>query len=135
MVDSIFSIITLFVSAIASISLIVGGIGIMNIMYVTVTERTKEIGIRKALGAKNQIILWQFLLESIILTTLGSLIGLSIAYSMAFLVNLIFKLQINVSLFSIYLAIGISAIFGITFGYLPARQAALKDPITALRYE
>lgn len=135
MIDAIFSIITLFVSAVASISLFVGGIGIMNIMYVTVTERTREIGLRKAIGAKKSAILLQFLLEAILLTMLGAAIGLGITYAVVGIVNLIFNLAIGVSMLAIIISVGISSIFGVGFGFFPARQAANKNPIDALRYE
>lgn len=126
---------TALLSGIAAISLLVGGIGIMNIMLVTVTERTREIGLRKALGARKKTIIAQFLIESIILTSVGGLIGmvLGIAASLAIsrLINLPFALSPN----SILLAIGVSAAIGILFGWYPARKAANLQPIEALRYE
>jgi putative ABC transport system permease protein len=119
--------------AIGSISLIVGGIGIMNIMYATVTERTKEVGIRRAIGATEKDILYQFLVESTILSLMGGLTGLAIAASIVFLVRYFFPLEIN--LLAIVLSLGISSLIGIFFGVLPAKRAANLTPIEAIRFK
>ncbi len=119
--------------AIGSISLIVGGIGIMNIMYATVTERTKEIGIRRAIGATREDILIQFVAESAILSLLGGFTGLAIAALIVALVRPFFPLEIN--LLAVVLSLGISSIIGIFFGVFPARRAANLTPIEAIRYE
>jgi putative ABC transport system permease protein len=122
-------------SGIAAISLLVGGIGIMNIMLVTVTERTREIGLRKALGAKKNTVITQFLTESIILTFAGGIIGMIIGISLSFVISSIIKLPFTLSISSIILAIGVSGGIGILFGWYPARKAANLSPIEALRYE
>jgi len=126
---------TLFLAAIASISLLVGGIGIMNMMLTTVTERTKEIGLRKAIGAKKRDINLQFLSEAIVLTFIGGFIGIVLGWLICFAVTSTGIVQTQVSLSSILLAFGVSAGIGIVFGYYPARQAAMLNPIDALRYE
>ncbi|MFA5076705.1 MAG: ABC transporter permease [Patescibacteria group bacterium] len=129
-----------FLAAIASISLLVGGIGIMNIMLVTVTERTKEIGLRKALGAKRNDLLIQFLLESVILTLSGGVFGILIGSGISALVAgvasyLGYNWDLVISPFSIILACSVCILIGLGFGYYPAQRAAKLDPITALRYE
>ncbi len=126
---------TLFLAAIASISLLVGGIGIMNMMLTTVTERTKEIGLRKAVGAKKKDIQVQFLAESIVLTFLGGIIGVIIGFIISFLVSLTGLVHAQVSIFSVLLSFSVSAIIGIVFGYYPAARASKLNPIEALRYE
>lgn len=126
---------TILLAAIAGISLLVGGIGIMNMMLTTVTERTREIGLRKAIGAKKWDINRQFLVEAIALTFLGGLIGVILGWSIAFGVTYFGILQTKVSLYSVLLAFGVSAAIGIIFGYYPARRAANLNPIEALRYE
>lgn len=126
---------TVFLAAIASISLLVGGIGIMNMMLTNVTERTKEIGLRKAIGAKRRDITQQFLMEAITLTFIGGVIGIILGAGISFGVNMLGIVQSQVSLWSILLAFGVSTAIGIIFGYYPARRAAKLDPITALRYE
>lgn len=126
---------TIFLASIASISLIVGGIGIMNMMLTTVTERTKEIGLRKAIGAKKRDINIQFLTEAVMLTFMGGLIGVGLGWSASYAVAYFGILQTSVSLSSILLAFGVSAAIGIIFGYYPARRAAGLNPIDALRYE
>jgi len=126
---------TALLSGIAAISLIVGGIGIMNIMLVTVTERTREIGLRKALGAKKKIITSQFLLESIILTGMGGVLGMVIGILGSLLISHLINLPFTVSPNAIMLAIGVSGVIGIIFGWYPATRAANLQPIEALRYE
>ena len=120
---------------IAAISLLVGGIGIMNIMLVTVTERTREIGIRKAIGAQERHILFQFLIESVIISGLGGLIGLGAGVLAAWLVPQFGSFKTNVELSSALLAIGVAGGVGIFFGFYPAWRAARLDPIEALRHE
>ena len=126
---------TFLLGGIACISLIVGGIGIMNIMLVTVTERTREIGVRKAIGAKNRDILLQFLIEAIILSCLGGIIGVPIGISAAQMIEKWTQFVTVAKLSSILLALSFSAAVGIFFGYYPARRAAQLDPIESLRYE
>ncbi|KKW10948.1 MAG: ABC transporter, permease protein [Parcubacteria group bacterium GW2011_GWA2_49_9] len=126
---------TLFLASIASISLLVGGIGIMNMMLTTVTERTREIGLRKAIGAKRRDINLQFLAEAVMLTFTGGLIGILLGWLVAFGVTKLGIVQTSVSLSSILLAFGVSGAIGIIFGYYPARRASNLSPIEALRYE
>ena len=126
---------TLFLASIAGISLFVGGIGIMNMMLTTVTERTREIGLRKAIGAKAHDINIQFLGEAIILTLTGGTIGVILGSLVAIGVSQIGIIQTSVSLSSILLSFGVSATIGIIFGYYPARRASRMNPIEALRYE
>lgn len=126
---------TLFLASIASISLVVGGIGIMNMMLTTVTERTREIGLRKAIGAQRRDINKQFLLEAVILTLIGGVVGILLGWGLAFTVTLLGIVQTKISLGSVVLAFGVSAAIGIIFGYYPARRAAGLNPIDALRYE
>lgn len=126
---------SLLLGAIAGVSLIVGGIGIMNIMLVSVTERTKEIGIRMAIGAKSSDIRFQFLLESFLLSMSGGLIGVLIGVVGAHLMHIFAGMNIAITLPSILLSLGFSAAIGIGFGYYPAYKASLLNPIDALRYE
>ena len=126
---------TIFLASIAGISLVVGGIGIMNMMLTTVTERTKEIGLRKAIGAKRRDINLQFLTEAIILTFIGGFIGILLGALIAFIMSYFEIIQTSVSIFSVFLAFGVSAVIGIVFGYYPARRASKLNPIDALRYE
>lgn len=126
---------TALLSGIAAISLIVGGIGIMNIMLVTVTERTREIGLRKALGAKKKNIISQFLIESVILTFIGGLIGMTLGVLVSFIISKVISLPFTVSIGSIALAVGVSGAIGILFGWYPAKKASDLQPIEALRYE
>ncbi|MCG3172295.1 MAG: Macrolide export ATP-binding/permease protein MacB [Myxococcota bacterium] len=127
---------TWFLAGIASISLLVGGIGIMNIMLVSVRERTREIGLRKAIGAKERDILLQFLAESVVISMAGGLVGLSLGVGAAMTAQRFFpELPIAVSSWTLMLAVGFSFGVGVFFGVVPARQAAILDPIEALRYE
>lgn len=133
--NSITTTLTLFLASIAGISLVVGGIGIMNMMLTAVTERTREIGLKKAIGARNRDISSQFLAESIILTFLGGLIGITLGWIIAVLISKFAGVNTQVSLQSIIIAFGVSAAIGIIFGYYPSRRAASLNPIEALRYE
>lgn len=126
---------TAMLSGIAAISLLVGGIGIMNIMLVTVTERTKEIGLLKAIGAKSKDILTQFLIEAVVLTLFGGLIGMLLGIGITYAVSTVIKVPFVISFNSILLAIGVSGGVGILFGWYPAKRAAELHPIDALRYE
>jgi putative ABC transport system permease protein len=126
---------TMLLGAIAGISLIVGGIGIMNMMLTTVTERTREIGLRKAIGAKNRDISLQFLAEAITLTLIGGVIGTALGWVISILMTKFGDITTSVSTASVLLAFGVSAAIGIGFGYYPARRAASLNPIEALRYE
>lgn len=130
------NVLTIFLGIIAGISLLVGGIGIMNIMLVSVRERTREIGLRKAVGAKRRDILWQFLTEAMVLSLLGGVIGLLLGALGAFLIaNYSETLQPTLAWDSVVLAIGFSALIGLFFGIYPATRAAALNPIDALRYE
>ncbi len=133
--NTITGVFTTLLAGIAAISLLVGGIGIMNIMLVTVTERTREIGLRKALGAKKSVIIKQFLIESIILTFTGGVIGVLLGIIASLLYSLISKSPFSISIPSILIAFIVSAVIGIIFGWYPARKAANLQPIEALRYE
>ncbi|MFH1781396.1 MAG: ABC transporter permease [Patescibacteria group bacterium] len=135
MASSITGTLTILLGAIASISLVVGGIGIMNMMLTSVTERTREIGLRKAIGARSKDVSNQFLAESVMLTFSGGFIGVVLGYATSFLVNLFLNTGMAISLFSTSLGFGVSVIIGIIFGYYPARRAAKLNPIDALRYE
>ncbi len=126
---------TSLLAAIAGISLIVGGIGIMNMMLTTVTERTREIGLRKAIGAKQNDISNQFLTESVMLTFIGGIIGVLFGWLASLLVTQFSGIATSITLSSVMLAFGVSAAIGIVFGYYPARRAAKMNPIEALRYE
>lgn len=133
--SSITSTLTYLLAAIGGISLVVGGIGIMNMMLTTVTERTREIGLRKAIGARASDIRYQFLAEAVVLTIIGGVVGILFGWLISFIVNLTGLVATSVSLPSVLIAFGVSAITGIVFGYYPARRAAALNPIEALRYE
>ncbi len=126
---------TLMVGAIAGISLVVGGIGIANIMLVSVMERTREIGIRKAVGATSTTILSQFLTEAIVISTVGGVIGVVLGIGFAFAAATLFKFPFIVPLWSIGAGFGLSFLVGVLAGGIPARNAAKLDPITALHSE
>jgi ABC-type antimicrobial peptide transport system permease subunit len=126
---------TLLLAAVAGISLIVGGIGIMNMMLTTVTERTREIGLRKAIGAKRRDISVQFLVEAVLLTFSSGIIGIILGWLIAVTLSKFAGYQSQVTVFAVVLAFGVSAVIGIVFGYYPARRAAGLNPIEALRYE
>ena len=126
---------TALLAGIAAISLLVGGIGIMNIMLVTVIERTREIGLRKALGAKDKTVIAQFLIEAIILTIGGGIIGMILGITLSYFISVAISLPFTISVYSIFLAIGVSGGIGILFGWYPAKKAADLSPIEALRYE
>lgn len=133
--QQITGLITVFLGVLAGISLLVGGIGIMNIMLVTVTERTREIGLRKAVGARNGDILLQFLTEATVLSLIGGAVGVFLAFLAAQVLSLIPDLSVQVQASSVLLATLISAAIGILFGVFPANRAAGLNPIDALRYE
>ena len=132
-INSIISTLTVGLAGIAAISLVVGGIGIMNIMLVTVSERTKEIGLRKAIGAYPRAILVQFLIEAIILSCLGGGVGIALGWLGSLAINSFFPAQVTFS--SVAIAFGVSAAVGIIFGVAPASKASKLSPIEALRYE
>ncbi len=135
MVNSTMGMVTLFISAIAAISLVVGGIGVMNIMLVSVTERTREIGIRKALGAKYRDIMVQFLIEAITVSLLGGVIGVIVGGGLTTLVGNLIDIPATLSFDALLMAFGFSISIGIFFGIYPADKAAKLDPIVALRHE
>ena len=126
---------TMLLGAVAGISLIVGGIGVMNIMLVSVSERTREIGLRKAIGATKIAVLLQFLIESSVLSLLGGILGVSLGIGISVVVSKVAGWATFISTFSIVLAVGFSAIVGILFGLWPAKKASELSPIEALRYD
>ena len=137
--NSIANTLTIFLGSIGAVSLLVGGIGIMNIMLVSVTERTREIGLRKAVGAHNGDILFQFLVEALVLTLVGGLIGIAISFGVAIIVESFsspdFRLIVIIDPDSIIIAVSVSAVCGLLFGLYPAIRATRLDPIEALRHE
>lgn len=133
--SNITSIFTMLLGSVAGISLLVGGIGIMNMMLTTVRERTKEIGLRKAIGAKEKDLQKQFLFESVIITLLGGLIGIILGFLISYFITLSGLIETEVSSFSVFLSFSVSVLIGIIFGYYPAKKAGKLNPIDALRYE
>ncbi|NNJ10111.1 FtsX-like permease family protein [Chloroflexales bacterium ZM16-3] len=129
------SLLTLFLGAVAAISLLVGGIGIMNIMLVSVSERTREIGLRKAVGARGRDILLQFVVEALVLSTAGGMIGLAIGSSIPIIITLTGLLDAPVTWTTMLIAVGFAMAVGLFFGIYPARRAAQLNPIEALRHE
>ncbi len=134
-VQTITGLLTAMIAGISGISLVVGGVGVMNIMLVSVTERTKEIGLLKAIGAKRNDILTQFLMESVVMTLIGGLIGIVLGIAGAYAVSKAANIPFVVSIPAIIIAVGVSTLVGIVFGLYPARRAAKLSPIDALRYE
>ncbi|WP_437921274.1 ABC transporter permease [Sphingobacterium sp. LRF_L2] len=135
MFSSTSEMLTILLVAIASISLVVGGIGIMNIMYVSVKERTKEIGLRMSIGAKGPAILMQFLIESVLISLTGGILGVFLGLIATFVVSTVANWPVNVTMMSIVVSFLVCTITGVFFGWYPAKKAAALDPITALRYE
>ncbi|NTU98832.1 FtsX-like permease family protein, partial [Candidatus Falkowbacteria bacterium] len=133
--SSVTGMFTMLLAAIAGISLIVGGIGIMNMMLTNVTERTREIGLRKAIGAKREDISRQFLAEAVALTLVGGVLGIGLGWVLAYAISTLAKISTDIALSSVGMAFGVSAVIGIIFGYYPAKRAAKLNPIEALRYE
>lgn len=134
-IGRILSLLTLVLAAIAGISLLVGGVGVSNIMLVSVRERTKEIGLRKALGARQRDVLAQFLLEAVMLTSIGGLIGIGLGMGVSYTLSAFTPLPALIAWWSIALAFGVSAAVGVFFGVMPARRAGRLDPVVALRTE
>ncbi len=135
MMSSTTGMLTLLLASIAGISLLVGGIGIMNIMFVSVTERTKEIGLRMSIGAKGKDILWQFLIEAILISVAGGLIGVLLGVSLAFIIEHFAHIAVAIQVYTVILSFSICTAIGIFFGWYPAKKASNLDPIEALRYE
>ena len=132
-IGKILSLLTLVLAAIAGISLLVGGVGVSNIMLVSVRERTREIGLRKALGARQRDVLLQFLVEAITLTAVGGVIGIALGVGVSVAVGAFSPLPTDIAWWSPALAFGVSVFVGVIFGVMPARRAGKLDPVTALR--
>ena len=135
MMNSMSDTMTVLLSCVAGISLVVGGIGIMNIMYVSVTERTKEIGLRMSVGAKGRDILLQFLVEAVIISVTGGLIGVLSGVIISSLIAFLGSWKVSISVFSIILSFAVCCFVGIFFGWYPAKKASRLNPIEAIRYE
>ncbi|MDE5632682.1 MAG: FtsX-like permease family protein, partial [Muribaculaceae bacterium] len=135
MMNSTSDMMTVLLACIAGISLLVGGIGIMNIMYVSVTERTREIGLRMSIGARGIDILSQFLIEAVIISVSGGVIGIFVGVLASWLVNVIAHWPVYIQLYSVVLSFAVCTITGVFFGWYPAQKAANLDPIEAIRYE
>lgn len=135
MMNSTSNMMTVLLACIAGISLLVGGIGIMNIMYVSVTERTREIGLRMSIGAKGIDILSQFLIEAVIISVTGGIIGILVGCIASWLVQFLVNWPTSVQLYSIVLSFVVCTVTGVFFGWYPARKASNLDPIEAIRYE
>lgn len=135
MMTSTTDMMTVLLAAVAGISLLVGGIGIMNIMYVSVTERTREIGLRMSIGATSGAILLQFLIESVLISITGGLIGVFLGVGASFAVNAVFSFPVYIQIWSVVLSFAVCTVTGVFFGWYPARKAASLDPIEAIRYE
>ena len=135
MMSSTSDLMTVLLACIAGISLLVGGIGIMNIMYVSVTERTREIGLRMSIGAKGRHILWQFLIEAVIISVVGGIIGVLLGIGAAAAIKYIAGWPVFVQPYSVILSFAVCTVTGIFFGWYPAKKASNLDPIEAIRYE
>lgn len=135
MLNTTTDLMTTLLACIAGISLVVGGIGIMNIMYVSVTERTREIGLRMSIGAKGRDILAQFLIESILISVTGGLIGVVFGIGAAVVVKVVAAYPIYIQPWSVILSFAVCTVTGVFFGWYPAQKAARLDPIEAIRYE
>ena len=135
MMNSTSEMMTVLLACVAGISLLVGGIGIMNIMYVSVTERTKEIGLRMSIGAKGRDILAQFLIEAILISVTGGLIGVLLGIGASWIVNAVAHWPVFVEWYSVILSFAVCTVTGIFFGWYPAQKASNLDPIEAIRYE
>jgi putative ABC transport system permease protein len=128
--------VALLISVVSSIGLLVGGVGVMNIMLMSVTQRTREIGVRKAIGARRRDVIWQFLTEAVVLTGAGGVIGVLFGLGISLLINLLVpSLPSSVPMWSVLLAVGVSMSVGLFFGMYPAVKAARLNPVEALRYE
>lgn len=135
MMDSTSDMMTVLLAWIAGISLLVGGIGIMNIMFVSVTERTREIGLRMAIGARGIDILMQFLIEAVIISVTGGVIGILLGFLASWLVTVFANWPVSVQMYSVGLSFAVCTVTGVFFGWYPARKASNLDPIEAIRYE